>query len=118
MIDADGVLEYCLGKPGAWRDEPWEDAPVVKAGSKIFCFLGWRTVIGVKCGATREEADEWLVRFPGDAVPMPYRRTSGWNSLALGAGIPDEDLLDAVDLSYELVVRSLPRRERPAGWDG
>lgn len=32
------LLAYCLAKPGAWQDEPWEGDVVVKAGPKIFAF--------------------------------------------------------------------------------
>ena len=31
---------YCLAKPGAWPDSPWEGDTVVKVGPKIFVFLG------------------------------------------------------------------------------
>ena len=34
------VKGYCLHKPGAWQDEPWEGDVVAKVGSKIFAFLG------------------------------------------------------------------------------
>ena len=34
------LLAYCLGKPGAWVDEPWEGDQVVKVADKIFAFLG------------------------------------------------------------------------------
>ena len=30
------LLSYCLSKPGAWQDQPWEDDIVVKVGSKGF----------------------------------------------------------------------------------
>jgi len=33
-------LAYCLAKPGAWQDEPWEGDVVVKVADKIFAFLG------------------------------------------------------------------------------
>ena len=36
---------------------------VAKVGLKIFAFMGADTV-GLKCGATREEADEWLAPSP------------------------------------------------------
>ncbi|HYK70605.1 MAG TPA: MmcQ/YjbR family DNA-binding protein [Streptosporangiaceae bacterium] len=114
-MNFDELLSYCLRKPGAWQDEPWEGDIVVKVGSKIFAFLGAGTSVGVKCGATREVADEWLARYPGDAAVMPYIGRSGWNSLQLGGGIPDEELRDAVDASYDMVVSKLPRRDRPAG---
>jgi predicted DNA-binding protein (MmcQ/YjbR family) len=110
----DELLGYCLAKPGAWQDEPWEGDVVVKVGSKIFAFLGMGTSVGLKCGATREVADEWLARFPDDATVMAYIGRSGWNSLRIGAGIPDEDLRDAIDASYEAVVAKLPRKDRPA----
>jgi predicted DNA-binding protein (MmcQ/YjbR family) len=109
----DELLSYCLAKPGAWQDEPWEGDVVVKVGSKIFAFLGAGTSVGVKCGATREVADEWLARYPDEAAVMPYIGRSGWNSLLLGAGIPDEELREAVDASYDMVVSKLPKRDRP-----
>jgi predicted DNA-binding protein (MmcQ/YjbR family) len=113
----DELLGHCLAKPGAWQDEPWEDDVVVKVGSKIFAFLGAEPVssVGLKCGASREVADEWLRRYPGDASVMPYIGRSGWNTLRIGGAIPDDELLEAIDASYEAVVSKLPKRERPAG---
>lgn len=113
-MDAQELLAYCLAKPGAWRDEPWEGEPVAKVGSKIFAFIGLGGGVGLKCGATREEADEWLARYPAAARVMPYIGRSGWNTLDFGGGIPDDELLAAIDDSYDTVVAKLPRRERPA----
>src|ERR1700738_1141266 len=98
-MTAAELLGYCLAKPGAWQDEPWEGDTVVKVGSKIFAFLGAGTSVGLKCGSTREEADEWLASYPADASVMPYIGRSGWNSLVIGGGISDEELLEAVDAS-------------------
>jgi predicted DNA-binding protein (MmcQ/YjbR family) len=113
----DEVLAYCLAKPGAWQDEPWEGDVVAKVGSKIFAFLGSQSQsgsgIGVKCGPNREVADEWLKRYPDDASVMAYIGRSGWNSLRIGGAIPDDELLEAIDASYEAVVSKLPKRERP-----
>ena len=39
MSRAD-LLAYCLAKPGAWVDEPWEGDQVVKVADKIFAFFG------------------------------------------------------------------------------
>jgi predicted DNA-binding protein (MmcQ/YjbR family) len=115
------LSEHALGKPGAWPDRPWEGDLVAKVsdgsdGGKIFAFLG-ESLVGVKCGATREEADSWLERYPDDATVMAYIGRSGWNTLALGGAIPDAEVLEAVDESYALVVAKLPRKHRPEGWD-
>jgi predicted DNA-binding protein (MmcQ/YjbR family) len=108
----DELQAHCLAKPGAWPDQPWEGDHVAKVGAKIFAFLGSESV-GLKCGATREEADEWLARFPDDASVMPYIGRSGWNTLRIDGAIPDDDLLDAVDWSYDTVVAKLPTKDRP-----
>src|SRR5689334_8795018 len=109
------ALNYCLSQPGAWQDEPWEGDVVAKVGSKIFAFLGAGVSVGVKCGRSREDADEWLARYPQDAAAMPYIGRHGWNSLRLSGAIPDDDLRDAIDSSYATIVATLPRRERPTG---
>lgn len=112
----DDLLEYCLAKPGAWQDEPWEGDIVTKVDQKIFAFVHEDTV-GVKCGDDRDEADEWLLRYPGDARVMAYIGRSGWNTLRHGGAIPDREIFEAVDDSYMLVVARLPKKRRPEGWD-
>jgi predicted DNA-binding protein (MmcQ/YjbR family) len=109
------LLAYCLAKPGAWQDEPWEGDVVVKVGSKIFAFLGGEpsSGVGLKCGANRDAADEWLVRYPDDVSVMAYIGRSGWNTLRIGGAIPSDELIEAVDASYDTVVSTLPKRERP-----
>jgi predicted DNA-binding protein (MmcQ/YjbR family) len=120
-VTPEELAAYALGKPGAWPDTPWENDQVAKVSDghgagKIFAFLG-QDAVGVKCGATRDEADAWLDRYPDDAVVMAYIGRSGWNTLRLGGAIPDDELLEAVDVSYELVVSKIARRHRPEGWD-
>ncbi|HEY2948960.1 MAG TPA: MmcQ/YjbR family DNA-binding protein [Micromonosporaceae bacterium] len=106
------LLSYCLSKPGAWQDEPWEGDVVAKVGSRIFAFLGSNSV-GLKCGANREMADEWLARYPDDASVMAYIGRSGWNTLRVDGAIPEEEILEAIDASYDAVVAKLPKKDRP-----
>jgi predicted DNA-binding protein (MmcQ/YjbR family) len=112
---------HCLSRPGAWPDNPWDhEHPVIKVGpegrGKIFAFVGDGTV-GVKAGSGRDEADEWLARYPDDAAVMAYIGRSGWNTLVVGGAIPDDEVLEAVDESYRRVVAKLPRAHRPDGWE-
>lgn len=113
----DAISDFALGMPGAWPDQPWDGDHVAKVGpegaGKIFAFLG-REAIGLKCG-TREEADEWLARYPDDASVMAYIGRSGWNTLHRDGAISDEEIIEAVTESYEMVVAKLPKKHRPAG---
>ena len=90
---------------------------VAKGGPKGFAFLGSPGTdapgVGVKCGKDRDAADEWLRRYPDDATKSSYIGRYGWNSLRMNGAIPDDELLEAVDASYDTGVRSLPRRDRP-----
>ncbi|HEX5511989.1 MAG TPA: MmcQ/YjbR family DNA-binding protein [Actinomycetales bacterium] len=109
------LVAYALSKPGAWQDEPWDGDLVAKVGPKIFAFLGGDgSSVGLKCGRSRDEADEWLVRYPDDATAMAYIGRYGWNTLRVGGSIPDDEILEAVDGSYADVVSRLPKSQRPA----
>ena len=112
-MTGDELLAYCLAKPGAWQDEPWEGDVVAKVGPKIFAFLGSGASVGVKCGRSREQADEWLARYPDDVTVMSYIGRYGWNTLRINGAIPEDEIHAAVDGSYEAAVAALPKRQRP-----
>ena len=88
--------------------------------SRIWALVGSTASAGsCRCadafeGVTRDAANEWLLRYPGDAAVMPYIGRSGWNNLTTGGGIPDDEILEAVDASYAMVVGKLPKKDRPA----
>jgi predicted DNA-binding protein (MmcQ/YjbR family) len=120
-MDVERMQEHCLAKPGAWSDNPWDhDYPVIKVGEgehgKIFAFLGSGGV-GFKCGPSRDAADDWLEQYPDDVRVMAYIGRSGWNDLSYGGAIPDDELLEAADESYRLVVSAMSAKHRPAGWE-
>ncbi|MEV0294069.1 MmcQ/YjbR family DNA-binding protein [Nocardia sp. NPDC050710] len=111
MDDAE-LLRYCLAKPGAWQDEPWEGDIVAKVGDKIFAFLGDGSV-GLKCGVNRAEADELVLVYPDDVAASAYIGRYGWNTVRLGGKVPADELCELVDLSYDAIVAKLPKSKRP-----
>jgi predicted DNA-binding protein (MmcQ/YjbR family) len=106
------LVAYCLAKPGAVPDEPWEGDLVAKVGGKIFAFLGGSS-LGVKCGRDADEAAELRHRYPDHASVMPYIGRHGWNTVAVDGTVPDDELTELVDASYDAVVARLPKRLRP-----
>lgn len=44
---------------------------------------------------------------------MPYIGRSGWNSLRVDGAIPVEEIHEAIDTSYDLVVSGLAKKDRP-----
>jgi predicted DNA-binding protein (MmcQ/YjbR family) len=115
-MDRDELIAYCLGKPGAEETYPWGDGELVaKVGGKSFAFIGLDGGrVGVKCGRDAAEADEWRQRYP-DAITMSnYVGRYGWNSVDWTGPVPDEDVRELVDASYDAAVAALPKSKRPA----
>ncbi len=111
-MNHEELVAYCLAKPGATPDEPWESDLVAKVGGKIFAFLGGDGV-GVKCGRDTDEAEELRQAYPQAVSVMPYIGRYGWNSVSLDGTIPDDELRELVDASYDAVVAKLPKSKRP-----
>ena len=115
-MEYDDALAYCLDKPGAAKDEPWEGDVVVKVGGKIFAFFGMPEggTIGLKCGADADEAEGWRLEFPEYVTVMPYIGRYGWNTFKLTGPYSDDELREAIDGSYTDVHNRLPKSRRPA----
>ncbi|AXK85933.1 MmcQ/YjbR family DNA-binding protein [Nocardia farcinica] len=111
-MDHAELVRYCLAKPGAVADEPWEGDLVAKVGGKIFAFLGTESV-GLKCGRDRLEADELVRIHPDEVTPSAYIGRYGWNAVRIDGGISDNELRELIDYSYEEIVRKLPKSKRP-----
>lgn len=114
----EDLVAYCLAKPGAWLDEPWEGDEVVKVGDKIFAFLGAPEApdpgVTLKCGRDREEAGELRARHPDAVSVSAYIGRYGWNRILLARSVSDDELTELVDASYDAVVTTLPKSKRPS----
>jgi predicted DNA-binding protein (MmcQ/YjbR family) len=113
-MDLDAVIAYCLAKPGAEETYPWGDGELVaKVGGKAFAFIGMDSgTVGVKCGATAEEADVWRQRYPERITMSDYIGRYGWNKVEFG-GLPADEVRELLDRSYEEIVAKLPKSKRP-----
>ncbi|HEU5111387.1 MAG TPA: MmcQ/YjbR family DNA-binding protein [Micromonosporaceae bacterium] len=113
----DELIEYCLAKPGAEESYPWGDEELVaKVGGKAFAFIGMAgDSVGVKCGASAEEAAEYRERYPDDVRTSDYIGRYGWNKVRYeGGAVPDDEVLELLDRSYAAIVAKLPKSRRPA----
>jgi predicted DNA-binding protein (MmcQ/YjbR family) len=115
-VKVDELVEYCLAKPGAEETYPWGDGELVaKVGGKAFAFIGLAGAggVGLKCGRNAEEAAEWRDRYPEAITMSHYVGRYGWNSVDLAGPVPDDDIRELVDASYDAIVAALPKSKRP-----
>jgi predicted DNA-binding protein (MmcQ/YjbR family) len=111
----DDVLEVCSALPGSVEDAPFGDeVAVFKVGGKMFALVmlvGEPGSVNLKCDP------DWALelRARHDAVRPGYHMNKRhWNTVDLDGTVDDEDLREMIDHSYDLVVGSLPRKQRAA----
>jgi predicted DNA-binding protein (MmcQ/YjbR family) len=109
-MDLEGFREYCLTKPGVTEGTPFgEDVLVFKVGSKMFALAALDEVpakVNLKCDP--DLALELRDRY--DQVrPGYHMNKKHWNTVEIDSGIPDAEVRQMIDHSYDLVAKSLPK---------
>lgn len=106
------IENYCLEKPGAYRDLPFGEVPICfKVKGKIFAQL-YPDKITLKCTAFSGEA--FRAAYPGVVVRgyhCPPVQRPYWNTIDLSR-FPHGELLMMIDHAYETVVAGLPKTVR------
>ncbi|MDP4510716.1 MmcQ/YjbR family DNA-binding protein [Nonomuraea turcica] len=109
----DQVIAACGALPGSVEDYPFGDeVAVFKVAGKMFALV----VLGPPPGTVSLKCDPDLaVSLRGQyaaIIPGYHLNKRHWNTVTLDGSVPDDELLDLIDHSYELVVARLPRAER------
>jgi predicted DNA-binding protein (MmcQ/YjbR family) len=114
-MNVETFREYCLSKPGAKETTPFGPEDIVfKVGGKIFAIAALDEVparANLKCDPDR--ALELRDRYE-EVQPGYHMSKKHWNTVTLEGGIPTRELKEMIDHSYELVVKSLPKKNMPA----
>lgn len=109
----DQVIEACLAKRGSAEYYPFGDeVAVFKVGGKMFALVPLAdspASVGLKCDPVL--AADLRQKYPA-VTPGYHLNKRHWNTVMLDGSVPDEELLDLIDHSYQLVVASLSRAER------
>ena len=110
-MDVERFREYCLGKSGATEGTPFgEDTLVFKVSGKMFALAALDEVpatANLKCDP--DLALDLRDRYE-QVRPGYHMNKKHWNTVEIDAGIPDAELRKMIDHSYNLVVKSLPKK--------
>jgi predicted DNA-binding protein (MmcQ/YjbR family) len=110
-MDRNELRAYCLSKPAAIEDFPFGDDPAVfKVVGKMFALLPLNSsTISLKCDPT------WaaILRETYPAVTPGYHLNKRhWNSIQMDGSVPDDEIRDMIDHSYDQVVKGLTKAQR------
>ncbi|MEZ2445215.1 MmcQ/YjbR family DNA-binding protein [Chitinophaga sp. RCC_12] len=104
--------EYCLSLPGVTEEFPFGDEILVyKVCGKVFALSGLSNFQSINIKCDPEEAVELRERYEG-VIPGYHMNKKHWNTVDVHSGIPNKLLLEWIRNSYNLVVASLPKKER------
>ena len=116
-MTAAEILTYCLSKSGAYLDHPFGEIPVcAKVEKRLFAQLYPNPddyKITLNCDM---ETGEFYRQLYPDAVTRGYHcppiQQPYFNTVRLDGDLPDEELLQMIDHSYDTVVKKLPLKIR------
>jgi len=109
-VNIEFYRNYCLNKPGATEDFPFDtDTLVFKVGGKIFALLNLEVFDSINLKCHPERAVELRERY-SEVIPGYHMNKNHWNTISVIGSIADDLILEWTDDSYELVVRSLPKK--------
>ncbi|MCC9205519.1 MmcQ/YjbR family DNA-binding protein [Arthrobacter sp. zg-Y769] len=124
-MDAGELRRLCLALPGAFEDFPFgPESSVFKVRAadgkaKMFALAALADeplMISLKCEP--ELALQLRAAHPQISGAWHMNKTH-WNQVEVATGLPREMIRDLVEDSYDLVVASLPRKDRESlSWKG
>ena len=107
------MIAACGAKPGSAEDYPFGDeVAVFKVARRMFALVS----LGPPPGSVSLKCDPDLAAVLRDRhagiTPGYHLNKRHWNTVTLNGSVPDEELLELIDHSYDLVVARLPRAQR------
>lgn len=111
-MNIEELRDYCLQKQGVTEGFPFgEDTLVFKVGEKLFLLtsLEQSDRFNVKCDP--ERAVELRERY-SEVKPGFHMNKVHWNTVHMDGRLTEKQLRDMIDHSYELVLKSLPKKQQ------
>jgi predicted DNA-binding protein (MmcQ/YjbR family) len=112
-MDLETIRKYCLEKKYSTESFPFGESTLVfKVRGKMFLLVGLDDhplQINVKCDP--EKAEELREQY-SSVIPAYHMNKKHWNTIVLNGQLALKQIREMIDESYQLVVQSLPLKER------
>ena len=111
-MNIEEYREYCLRKRSTTEGFPFDSNTLVfKIGGKMFALtnLDHFQFVNLKCNP--ERSIDLRETYNG-IEPAWHMSKKHWNSVSIHSDVPEQLILDLIDQSYDLVVRTLTKKVR------
>ncbi|WP_026902720.1 MmcQ/YjbR family DNA-binding protein [Pedobacter glucosidilyticus] len=111
-MNIESLRNYCLHKKGVTESFPFgDDTLVFKIADKIFLLAGLTAPISFNVKCEPEKAIQLRESFT-EVVPGYHMNKKHWNTVYYNGSLSDKQLTEMIDHSYELVLKSLPKKQQ------
>ncbi|NVO08365.1 MAG: MmcQ/YjbR family DNA-binding protein [Bacteroidales bacterium] len=111
-MNIEELREYCISKKGVTEGFPFDEVTLVfKVGGKMFALtnLDGEPSVNLKCDP--EKAIELREQYSA-IIPGYHMSKLHWNTVYMDRSLPENLIKELIDLSYQLVLASLPKAKR------
>ena len=111
-MNIEQLRDYCLSLKGVAEDFPFgDDTLVFKAMGIMFALANLEGQLTTNLKCDPEKAIE-LRENHSCVIPGYHMNKKHWNTVIIDGSVPDEIVLEWVDHSYDLVVKSLTQKAK------
>lgn len=108
-MNVEEVREYCITKKAVTESFPFDETTLVfKVMNKMFCLLSLDD-IRIALKNDPEKNIELRAHYPA-IIPGYHMNKQHWNTIELDGTVPTKLLLEMIDESYDLILKSLPKK--------
>ncbi|MEW5676864.1 MmcQ/YjbR family DNA-binding protein [Flavobacterium enshiense] len=112
----DVYYDYCLNKKGVTEHFPFdEDTLVFKVGGKMFALSSLQEWENGTPGVNLKCDPDWALELRGqyDDIQAGYHMSKiHWNTVKINSSVPDAFVKELIDHSYDLVFKSLTKKQQ------
>ncbi len=111
-MDIEAIRAYCLTKKGTDEGFPFDDTTlVIKVGGKIFVLINLEGDPSMNLKCDPDLAIDLREANPA-IIPGYHMNKKHWNTVILDGSLSKTLIMQMIDHSYDLVLKSLPRKNR------
>lgn len=108
-MNVEEVREYCIAKKAVTESFPFNETTLVfKVMNKMFCLLSLDD-FRVALKNNPEKNVDLRAHFPA-IIPGYHLNKQHWNTIELNGTVPIKLLRELIDESYEIILKSLPKK--------
>lgn len=110
-MNIEEIRDYCISLKAVTESFPFDETTLVfKVMNKMFCLLSLDK-LQVNLKNNPEKNIDLRAHYPA-IIPGYHMNKEHWNTVGLDGTIPPNLIKELIDKSYQLIIKSLPKKKQ------